>query len=214
MLTTAGRDAFLEVIRGTNHWLGLFTAVSNWRTPTVTEASYTGYARVQMTATTDWTLADTAVTPQGRRITNANVESFPQNTGTAQDVIAWGIYTASTGGTLRAIIALDDDPPILGTAAASGETITAYGHGLAADQRVYVLGVPGATLPAGLSEGTAYFVRATGLTADAFTLATTSGGAAVDITANGAALFIPYKAVTIATNATPQFAVGALELAL
>lgn len=213
MLTTAGRDAFLEVIRGTNHHLGLFTAVSNFRTPTVTEASYTGYARTLITATTGWTLADTAVTPQGRRITNAAEVSLPQNTGGDQTVIAWGLNTASTGGTWRVIVPLDDDPPILGTAASS-DTITAYGHGLAADQRVYVLGAPGATLPAGLSEGTAYFVRATGLTADTFTLSTTSGGAAVDLTTNGAALFIPYKAVTIAATATPRFVIGSLEIAV
>lgn len=213
MLTSAGRDAFLDVIRGTNHWIGLFTAVSNWRTPTVTEATYTGYARVQMTATTDWTQGDLGSPAVGRRIFNANEESFPQNTGSAQDVVAWGVNTASTAGTWRWIVALDDDPPIVGTVATTN-TITAYAHGLVADQRVYVLGIPGAPFPTGFAEGTAYFVRATGLTSDTFTLATTSGGAAVDVTLGSAALFIPYKAVTIANNATPRFAAGALELAL
>jgi hypothetical protein len=135
--------------------------------------------------------------------------TMPQNTGSNQDVIAFGVYSAATAGTLHAIGLLDTDQPILGTGDAS-DTITAYGHGLSTDQRVYVMAAPGAVIPTGLSENTAYFVRATGLTADAFTLATTSGGAAVNITAGGSSLFIPYTAVTIATNATPDFAIGAL----
>jgi hypothetical protein len=48
------------------------------------------------------------------------------------------------------------------------------------------------------------------LTPDVFTLSTTSGGAAVNITVGGASLFMPYKVVTVATNATPEFAIGAL----
>ena len=80
--------------------------------------------------------------------------------------------------------------------------------------RVLMLAAPGAVIPTGLSENTAYFVLASGLTADVFKLSTTSGGAAVDITAGGAALFMPYKAVTVATNNTPQFAVGALVFQL
>jgi hypothetical protein len=213
MFTTAFRDDILALIRGANHWIGLEAAVSNFRTPTATEASYTGYARVAIAATTGWNApADTAATPSGRRISNAATVTFPQNTGTAQDVVAWSVWTASTGGSRRITVALDDDPPIVGTAATS-DTITAYGHGLVADQRVFVMAFPGALLPTGLAEGTAYFVRATGLTADTFTLATTSGGAAVDITANGAAMFIPYKTTTITTNFTPQFAAAALEIA-
>jgi len=126
-------------------------------------------------------------------------------------MIGFGLYTASTAGTLRAIGFLDADPPILGVGNVD-DTIDAYAHGLSTDQRVIVLAAPGALLPAGLSENTAYFVLASGLTADVFKLSTTSGGAAVNITAGGAALFMPYTAVTVATNATPEFAIGALVL--
>lgn len=213
MPTTTFRDDILALIRGSNHWIGLETAVTNFRTPSATEASYTGYARVQVTATTGWDApSDTAVTG-GRRIRNAGAITFGQNTGASQDVVALSVWTASTGGSRRWVVTLDDDPPVVGTASTS-DTITAYAHGLAADQRVYVLAFPGATLPTGLTEGTAYFVRATGLTTDTFTLSLTSGGAAVDITANGAAMFIPYKAQAIGTNVTPQFAAQALELAV
>jgi hypothetical protein len=43
----------------------------------------------------------------------------------------------------------------------------------------------GDNLPAGLTQGTRYFVIATGLTADAFAVSTTSGGASITLTGNG-----------------------------
>jgi hypothetical protein len=43
----------------------------------------------------------------------------------------------------------------------------------------------GDNLPAGLTQGTRYFVIAGGLTADAFAVSTTSGGASITLTGNG-----------------------------
>ena len=219
MLTTAFRDAILDTIESggasltaANHFAGLITAITDFRAGTVTEASYTGYG----TRPSIGLGAAAATSPAGgRQRANDVAVTFPQNTGANQDVIAWGLYTASTGGTLKAIGFLDDDPPIFGVANdTTTEDITAPAHGLATDQRVYVLDAPGALLPAGLSENTAYFVLAAGLTTDSFRLSTTSGGSAVNITAKGAALFMPYKAQTIATNATPSFVIGALVIQL
>lgn len=212
MFTNTFRDAILETPDGTNltawtPYAGLLTAITSFRTPTVTEATYTGYARqlISLGAVGNTSPAG------GRQKANDAIVSFPQNTGTTQDVLGMGFYTAVTSGLLYAIGTLDTDPPVFGTAD-TADLITAPAHGLQADQRVYVLAAPGAVIPAGLSEGTAYFVLATGLTTDAFKLSTSSGGGAVDITASGAALFIPYKAVTIAALATPEFAVGTLKL--
>lgn len=214
MFTNTFRDAVLETADGAalSAWTpfaSLFTAVTNFRTGGVTEAAYTGYAR---TAISLGVVGNTTPTG-GRQKSNDATISFPQNTGTSVDVIAMGVHTLSSGGSLYMIGALDTDPPVFGTGD-TGDLITAPNHGLQTDQRVYVLAAPGAPIPAGLSEGTAYFVLATGLTTDAFKLSTTSGGAAVDITASGAALFIPYKAVTIAALATPEFAIGTLKLQL
>lgn len=209
MLTTSYRDDVLNTLRGTSltSWtgfVGLLTAISNWRAGTVTEASYTGYGT--RPSATFGAPADTSPTG-GRQISNSGAVTFPQNTGSSQDVLGYGLYTASTAGTLRAIGLLDADPPIYGTAATS-DTITAYAHGLSNNQRVFVLAAPGAVIPTGLSENTAYFVVSSAT--DTFQLSTTQGGGAVDITAGGAALFMPYTAVTIATNATPEFAIGAI----
>ena len=203
MLTTSFRDTLLGQLGG---FIGLITAITDWRAGTVTEASYTGYGtRPAVT----WGAAANTSPTGGRQKANSGSVTFPQNTGSGQSVIAFGVWSASTGGTLQAIGLLDADQPIYGTAD-TGDLITAPAHGLSTDQRVFVQAEPGAVIPTGLAENTAYFVLATGLTTDAFKLSTTSGGSAVDITASGAALFIPYTAVTISTNATPDFAASAL----
>lgn len=61
--------------------------------------------------------------------------------------------------------------------------ITWNAHGLAADQPV-VFTTTG-TLPAGLSPGVAYFVVSAGLTANAFSVAATAGGAPIETTSAG-----------------------------
>jgi len=216
MLTHAYRDSILDTMDGSTltSWTGfagLLTAITDFRAGTVTEATYTGYGT--RPSISFGAVANTSPTGGRQKASDAAV-TFPQNTGANQDQIGWGLYTASTAGILRGIAFLDVDAPIMGVGDDTADLITAFGHGLQTDQRVFVLACPGAVIPAGLAENTAYFVLASGLTANAFKLSTTSGGAAVDITAGGAALFMPYKAVTVATNATPEFASGSLIMQL
>lgn len=215
MLTHSYRDDILNTMDGValsawSPFCSLLKAITDMRAGTATEADYTGYGT--RPAISFGAAASTTPTG-GRQKANDVAVTFPQNTGITQDVIAFGVETASTAGTRRAIGFLDSDPPIIGTAD-TADLITAYAHGLQTDQRVFVLASPGAVIPTGLTENTAYFVLAAGLTADAFSLSTTSGGAAVNITAGGAAMFIPYKAVTIAANAMPDFAIGTLVFQL
>lgn len=68
----------------------------------------------------------------------------------------------------------------------SGNTINLDGHGLNDDDRVFIMPLADA-LPGGLDETTLYHVVSA--TASTFQLATTQGGAAVDITADGDVLF-------------------------
>lgn len=203
MLTSAFRDTLLGQLGG---FVGLIKTITTWRSGTVVEAAYTGYGT--RPAITYGAVADTSPIG-GRQKANSALVTFPQNTGANEDQIGWGIYSAATAGTLQAIGLLDSDPPIFGTGLVN-DNIEAFAHGLQTDQRVFVLAAPGAVIPTGLAENTAYFVLAAGLTADVFVLSATSGGAAVNITVGGASLFIAYKAVTVATNATPEFAIGAL----
>lgn len=218
MLSTNFRDTLMNTMDGATltaftPYCGLITAISSFRTPAVTEASYTGYGTrvaISFGAPADTTPAG------GRQKANDALVTFPQNTGSSQDVIAWGIWNVSTAGTQSTALVwigmLDSDPAVYGTAT-TADTITCPAHGLSGGQRVYVMAAPGAVIPTGLSEGTAYYVITSTLATDTFQLSTTSAaGSAVDITASGAAMFLPYTAVTIAAGATPEFAIGALVI--
>jgi hypothetical protein len=211
MYTHSYRDDILNTMDGValsawSPFCGLFTAVTDLRAGTVTEATYTGYGT--RPAISFGAPANTSP-PGGRQKANDTAVTFPTNTGSTQDVIGFSIHTADTGGTLREIGFLDADPPFKGVGNVD-DTIDAYAHGLQTDQRVFVIAEPGAVIPTGLSENTPYFVLAAGLTADVFSLSTSSGGAAANITVGGAAMFMPYKAITIATSATPIFNIGTL----
>lgn len=208
MFTTSFRNTVLGTLGG---YVGLIQTITDFRAGTVTEASYTGYGT--RPGVTWGATADTSPVG-GRQVANSGLVTFPKNTGSNQDQIAYGIYSAATAGTLQAIGFLDDDVPVLGTGEATGEVITAPAHGFVANQRVFVLACPGAPIPTGLAENTAYFVMST-ITTDTFKLSTATGDSGpTNITASGAAFFMSYKAVTVAANATPEFAIGALVVQL
>lgn len=71
------------------------------------------------------------------------------------------------------------------TATAATDLVNKTSHGLVAGDRVTFGAITGGT---GLSTGVAYYVIASGLTANAFKVSTTSGGAAVNITVDGTAM--------------------------
>ena len=207
MFTDAFRDSTLGNLGG---YLGLIKTMTAFRAGTVTEAAYSGYARTTVT----WGAAGATTPTGGRQRANSAVSTFPASTSANEDQIAWGVWSASTAGTLQAIGFLDSNPPLVGTGDVSDLITTQTAHGLITDERVYVLAAPGAAIPTGLSENVAYFVLASGLTTTAFKLSATSGGTAIDITAGGAALFMPYRAVTVANGATPSVAIGAVVVQL
>ena len=204
MFTTPFRNTVLGTLGG---YIGLIKAISSFRTPTVTEAAYTGYGT--RPGVTWGSTADTSPAG-GRQVANSGVINFPANSGSDEAQIAWGVYSAATGGVLQMIGFLDTDPPILGRVTlASPGVVTAHAHGLEANQRVFVLACPGAALPTGFAEDTAYF--AANITTDTFTLSTTTAnGNPVNTSTVGAAFFMPYKAVTVAGGATPSVANGAV----
>lgn len=93
---------------------------------------------------------------------------------TAGSIVGW----APAGASARRAFSVD-------SAGVTNNDIFSPGHGLAAGNSVLVWPTIGAVLPTGLAEDTEYFVIAAGLTTDAFRLATTLGGSAIDITAIG-----------------------------
>jgi hypothetical protein len=211
MFTTTFRDLLLDQMD--SKFCSLIVSVTNFRTGSVTEATYTGYGT--RPGITFGAQADT--TPAGgRQVANSAAVTHPANSSaTAQSVMAWGLHSAATAGSIYGIFPLDADSPIVGTAATGDVITTESAHGLASGQAVFVLAAPGVPLATGLAENTTYVVKTTSLTTAAFALsATTALATAVDITAGGAGLFIPYTPVSIAAGATPEFAIGALVIKL
>ena len=91
-------EKIVEVLRGTtftapaNTYLALFTAVADGEAGTVTEASYTNYARQEAT----WTAISSGQTKNAATIT------FPANGNVADSVTIThiGVYDNSSGGNL------------------------------------------------------------------------------------------------------------------
>jgi len=170
-LTSAGKDNLIAVTSYTH--AGALTDIA----ATPTEVSGGSYARQAIT----W-----GASSGGVRAASAQI-SVPIPASTT--VVAVGVWSASTGGTLQMFNQIGSTVNGAATVTASTDTFSSFTHGLTTDDRVFFTAVAGSTLPTGLSATTLYFVRATGLTADAFTVATTSGGAAVDVTVNGEVAF-------------------------
>lgn len=167
------------------------------------ELTYTNYARVAVPRdTTGFTVANNQVTLTANR-------DFPQRTdnGAAQTATHWAVGTASSGtgtvlykgviGALRGFF----------TGLAAGDLITIPGlSGLAVDDRIAFYPAPGATLPAGMTEGTVYWVRT--VSGNDVTISTTQGGAAVDLTGAGAGVAYRVTPISVTENVTPRLTTG------
>jgi hypothetical protein len=94
-----------------------------------------------------------------------------------------GSIAISAGGSIATItIPASTDIAATGaTATASTDLVNKTSHGLAAGDQMYFTTLTGG---AGLALSTKYYVISTGLTADAFSVSATYGGAAVDITSD------------------------------
>ncbi|SRR6266498_6000459 len=106
----------------------------------------------------------------------------------ATTVRAVATYDASTAGTQKAWSPAGASARRAFDVTAAGvtaNTIDSPAHGLVAGNSVIVWATIGSALPTGLAEDTEYFVIAAGLTTDVFSLSTTLGGSAIDITAIG-----------------------------
>lgn len=164
-LTTTGKNNLISITS--------FTHASAWQDLGVTESTGGNYARQPIT----W-----AAAASGARANSAQV-SIPIAAG--QTIQAVGVHDALTGGGSQGFFQIGSALRGSASVAAAGDAFTSIGHGLTTDARVFFATNGGDALPTGLSLTTLYFVRATGLTADVFSVATTSGGAAVDITVSG-----------------------------
>jgi hypothetical protein len=145
-----------------------------------TEISGGSYARVAVSL---------AAASSRTRVTSADMN---HNIPAGTDVVGYTFWNALTAGTYLGWTPVGPASPVrgVGTVDATGvsaNTVASSGHGLAVDMRVVLFSVGAESLPAGLSGTVVYWVKA--VTADTFTLSTTQGGAAVDITGQGELAF-------------------------
>ncbi len=104
--------------------------------------------------------------------------------GTYSDLLFFNAGTGNAVGNYLGYAPINGSTKGFGTVDAAGvtsDTITSAAHGLANTNQVRVYNVFAESLPTGFTEGTTYFV--VGAATDTFQLSTTSGGAAVNITA-------------------------------
>lgn len=132
-----------------------------------------------------------------RTLTSTNAINVPASS----NVQFYGGWDAATAGNLQCVWGLngqDQEYQIDVT----NNNVLAEAHGLVAGNQVVFMatGLAGG-VPTGLTEGTLYFVIATGLTVDLFRVSATNGGAAITITGKGAAGAVFSKVVPETYNA-------------
>lgn len=214
--TTVHADAVLNVMRGTTltaftpHF-GLIQTVTDLEAGTVTESSYTSYAR-QVGG-----FSAPAAGQGGRQVTNDAQETFPAVDAAEGPitVIMIGVWDALTLGNLRYAVPANPSNEnrvgLVNDSDLAGNTIQSANHGFANDDRILVKALAGASVPAGLSLNTLYFV--VGTAEDTFQLSLTSGGAAVDLTTAGAARFEKITPVVFNDLDEPRINAAALAIA-
>lgn len=155
------------------------------------EVAYTGYARVGVARSgAGFVVTGNSVSPA------ANVD-FGACTALPATYMYWGLGTAAAGaGKLlyKGVIGAN----LGGFTALATDVITIPGlTGVAVNDNIAFFAAPGDTLPAGITEGTVYFVRT--VSGNDITLSTTAGGAVVDITGpgKGRAMRITPKVMTV-----------------
>lgn len=179
---------------------------------TVNEAAYTGYTGAAVargagfSAPSNGVVNLAAAVSLGQRTDNGATVVIPfwtlgfaayPSTG---EVHAWGVFGDATFGA-RAFCADDT----------TNETFLVPAHGLVTDDRVAFFDIEsGGGLPGGVTEGTVYFVRSAGLTTDRFTVATASGGAAVNVTSLGSGIVTKIVPLQVNQNTDPQLSTATL----
>jgi hypothetical protein len=185
------------------------TAASN-------EISYTGGYTGQAIARTTGGFTVSQVAGIGAQWVNAADILFAQRTDAGAAVVAfgWTLSSAATGATRIDFCGACGDVASKQafTAIAAGDVITIPGHSLAVDNRVVFSSEPGATLAAGITAGTVYWVKT--VSSNDITVSATQGGAALDITAAGSGYIQRVQGLTINELTIPRFLAGTLKYIL
>lgn len=178
-------------------YLGLLTAVE-----TPTEPSGNGYVRVPIGSAQFGSAAASGL------VSNTAAITYAQATGSWGDIIGLGIWDAVTSGNLLRKTYAVSGAWFTFTALASNDELNCPGHAFVNTDRIVVIDLPGSVLPTGLTQGTLYY--AVSVSGDILKVSLTSGGAAVNITANGAGRLAKVIPTTVNTGSIPSFAIGTI----
>lgn len=153
-----------------------------------------------------------AAASAGQR-SNSGALTFDVAAGTYAFLTFWNASTGNTNnyhgyapinGSVKGFFSVDTT--------LTNDQVFSVAHGLANDDRVMLYNVFSESLPTGLTEGTVYYVVSSAT--NTFKVSTTSGGAAVDITAvaGGEGYFQKVIPETFASQGQITVAIGALTL--
>lgn len=185
-------------------YVGLISAIANGETPSVTEVTGGAYVRVSVNGTGAWDA------PAGAGTQNTNEIAFPAATGAPwPEAVAVGIWDASTSGNLVMWDWLATARYAF-TGLNTGDVCNAPGAGLANNDRVVLQAVDDSALPTGLSADTIYYV--VNVSGTTFQLATTQGGSAIAITADGAGKVMRINPRTVQVGDVFRFPAGNLDV--
>lgn len=144
---------------------------------------------------------------------NTGALSIPIPAGTTVGFLTGFNHVSANSGNYRGYFPLNGTKRGFGTVDSAGVTsdaIQSAGHGLIDTNRVMVMNTLAESLPTGLTEGTIYFVVSAAT--DTFELSLTSGGASVNITAQGELYWQDLVPETFASAGNLTVDVGALIL--
>jgi hypothetical protein len=162
------------------------------------ESNYTNYAR----ATPLRTAAGYTVNGTTGRVTLTSAVSFPASSASGNDQYAHFFSIGDGAGNIiqAGCLVLSGTVARPFVAVTSG-TITCPAHGAPSGQKVAFFAAGDASLPTGIVEGTVYFVRSD-VTTDTMTVASTSGGASIAISAAGGGILMVLDPPHIQNNST------------
>lgn len=141
-----------------------------------------------------------------------NVNAVTWNNLPAVTVVAVGFWDALAGGNFLRGAWLSTVKRVFTITDLAGNLFASPAHGLSANDRIAFDVEELGTLPGGVDDTTLYWLIATGLTADAFKISASQGGAEMEITAVGAGKIRKVLPQVVNAGGTFQFNAGALDL--
>lgn len=206
----ASRNAMLDALDESASqivYIGVHTLTDPGTGATANSGEATGGSPAYARQTVTWGAA-----ASGQK-SNTNTIAIDVASGTYGFLTYWTSSTGNTGTQYRGYAPINGSIKGFATVDSAGVTsdaIQSAAHGLVDNDRVMVYNVFAESLPAGLAEGTIYFVVSS--TTDTFKVSLTQGGAAVNVTGQGELFFQKVIPETFGSQGQITIAAGALVL--